>query len=101
MDRLDVVFESERGDEIGGLTRLLGSMTERLRAGATKLRDAERRIATGDLARQVNHDIKNGLTPIRQAFRHFTEPAATQPDRPSADFRERQGTIQASTPYLA
>ncbi len=100
MDRLDVVFESERGDEIGALTRLLGSMTERLRAGATKLREAERRIAMGDLARQVNHDIKNGLTPIRNVFRHFNETAATEPDRLSAVFRERQGTIEASIAYL-
>ena len=100
MDRLDVSFDSERADEIGALTRLLGSMTERLRAGATKLREAERRIAMGDLARQVNHDIKNGLTPIRNVFRHFTETAATEPERLSAVFRERQGTIEAGIAYL-
>src|SRR5207253_11165947 len=81
MERLDVAFDSERADEIGALSRLLGSMTERLRAGATKLREAERRIAMGDLARQVNHDIKNALTPIRNVFRHFTETATTEPDR--------------------
>ena len=100
MDRLDVSFESERADEIGALTRLLGAMTERLRAGAAKLREAERRIAMGDLARQVNHDIKNGLTPIRNVFRHFTETAATEPDRLGAVFRERQGTIETSIAYL-
>ena len=100
MDRLDVAFDSERADEIGALTRLLGSMTERLRAGATKLREAERRIAMGDLARQVNHDIKNALTPIRNVFRHFTETATTEPDRLTAVFRERQGTVEASISYL-
>lgn len=100
MDRLDVGFDSERADEIGTLTRLLGSMTERLRAGAAKLREAERRIAMGDLARQVNHDIKNGLTPIRNVFRHFTETAATEPERLGAVFRERQGTVEASIAYL-
>jgi signal transduction histidine kinase len=100
MDRLDVTFDSERADEIGALTRLLGSMTERLRAGAATLREAERRIAMGDLARQVNHDIKNGLTPIRNVFRHFTETAATEPERLSAVFRERQGTVEASIAYL-
>jgi len=100
MDRLDVSFDSERADEIGALTRLLGSMTERLRAGAAKLREAERRIAMGDLARQVNHDIKNGLTPIRNVFRHFTETAATEPDRLTTVFRERQGTVEASISYL-
>jgi signal transduction histidine kinase len=100
MDRLDVAFDSERADEIGALTRLLGAMTERLRAGAAKLREAERRIAMGDLARQVNHDIKNGLTPIRNVFRHFTETAATEPERLGAVFRERQRTIEASIAYL-
>jgi len=100
MDRLDVSFDSERADEIGALARLLGSMTERLRAGATKLREAERRIAMGDLARQVNHDIKNGLTPIRNVFRHFTETAATEPELLATVFRERQGTIEAGIAYL-
>src|SRR5204862_6821894 len=100
MDRLDVSFDSKRADEIGALTRLLGSMTERLRAGATKLREAERRIAMGDLARQVNHDIKNGLTPIRNVFRHFTETVAPEPERLAAVFRERQGTIGAGLAYL-
>jgi len=100
MDRLDVDFDSDRADEIGGLTRLLGSMTGRLRAGAAKLREAERRIAMGDLARQVNHDVKNGLTPIRNVFRHFTETAATEPERLATVFRERQGTIEAGIAYL-
>src|SRR5207253_2102856 len=30
MDRLDVAFDSDRSDEIGALSRLLGAMTERL-----------------------------------------------------------------------
>jgi len=50
MDRLDVAFDSDRPDEIGALSRLLGAMTERLRAGAARLREAERRLAMGDLA---------------------------------------------------
>src|SRR6266550_2681147 len=37
------------------------------------IRDMERRIAIGDLARQVNHDIKNGLAPLRNVFRHLTQ----------------------------
>ena len=100
MDRLDVAFESERADEIGALTRLLGAMTERLRAGAARLREAERRIAMGDLARQVNHDIKNGLTPIRNVFRHLAETVANNPDGLAAVYRERQGTVESSISYL-
>src|SRR5207237_895987 len=73
MERLDVAFESDRDDEIGALSRLLGAMTERLRAGAARLREAERRIAVGDLARQVNHDIQNGLLPLRKVLRHLQD----------------------------
>ena len=75
LDRLDQDFATDREDEIGALSRLLGAMTARLRAGAARLRDAERRIAMGDLARQVNHDIKNGFVPIRNVLRHFDEVA--------------------------
>jgi len=100
MDRLDVAFESDRADEIGTLTRLLGAMTERLRAGAARLREAERRLAVGDLARQVNHDIKNGLIPIRNVFRHFAQAAGESPERLAEAFRERQPTVESSISYL-
>ena len=100
MDRLDVAFSSDRRDEIGALTRLLGAMTERLRAGAARLREAERRVAMGDLARQVNHDIKNGLIPIRNVFRHLAQVAREQPERLGPVFAERQGTVESSVSYL-
>jgi len=100
MDRLDVAFDSDRPDEIGALSRLLGAMTERLRAGAARLREAERRLAMGDLARQVNHDIKNGLIPIRNVFRHLGQAAGETPDRLAAAFRDRQGTVESSISYL-
>jgi len=100
MDRLDVAFASTRSDEIGTLTRILGAMTDRLRAGAARLREAERRLAVGDLARQVNHDIKNGLIPIRNVFRHFAQAAREGPERLAAAFEERQPTVDASIGYL-
>jgi len=100
MDRLDVAFDSDRSDEIGALSRLLGAMTERLRAGAARLREAERRLAMGDLARQVNHDIKNGLIPIRNVFRHLGQAADDSPDRLAAAFRDRQATVESSISYL-
>jgi len=100
MDRLDVPFDSDRPDEIGALSRLLGAMTERLRAGAARLREAERRLAMGDLARQVNHDIKNGLIPIRNVFRHFAQAAGEGADQLAAAFQDRQATVESSIAYL-
>ena len=100
LDRLDQDFTSERGDEIGALSRLLGRMTDRLRASTTRLREAERRAAVGDVARQVNHDIKNGLNPIRHVLRHLTEVAEREPASLVQVFGERRGTLESSVAYL-
>ena len=100
LDRLDQSFDSERQDEIGALSRLLGAMTERLRTSSARLREAERRAAVGDLARQVNHDIKNGLTPIRNVLRHFSQVAQQEPALLGAVYEERKGTLDSSVEYL-
>ena len=75
-------------------------MTARLRTSAARLRDAERRAAMGDLARQVNHDIKNGLVPIRNVLRHLDEVARHEPEPLAAMFAERRGTLESSVSYL-
>ncbi len=100
LDRLDQSFDSERQDEIGALSRLLGGMTERLRNSSTRLREAERRAAVGDLARQVNHDIKNGLAPIRNVLRHFSQVARQDPALLPTVYEERKGTLDSSVEYL-
>ncbi|HKU61491.1 MAG TPA: ATP-binding protein [Gemmatimonadales bacterium] len=100
LDRLDHEFATDRTDEIGALSRLLGAMVMRLRTGAVRLREAERRVAMGDLARQVNHDIKNGLVPIRNVLRHFDEVARNQPASLAELYRERRGTLESSVAYL-
>ncbi len=100
LDRLDIDFGSRRGDEIGALSRLLGAMTDRLRASAGRLREAERRATLGELARQVNHDIKNGLLPIRNVFRHLVQVARDAPAKLPTIFDERRGTLDSSIEYL-
>ncbi len=100
LDRLNVDFASSRKDEVGALSRLLGAMTERLRASAGRLREVERRAALGELARQVNHDIKNGLTPIRNVFRHLAQVARDEPDALGSVFDERRTTLDSSIAYL-
>ena len=100
VDRLDVVFASDRDDEIGALERLLGEMTERLRSGAARLREAERKAATGELAQQVNHDIKNGLAPLRNVLRHLAQIARDRPAELPKVFAERRHTLASSLSYL-
>jgi signal transduction histidine kinase len=93
-------LSSDRADEIGALTRVLGAMVRRLRTTAAGLRDAERRAAVGDLARQVTHDVKNGLVPIRHVVRHLSEVQRSQPEQLAAVFAERRPTLDASIGYL-
>jgi signal transduction histidine kinase len=100
LERLDQDFATERQDEIGALSRLLGAMTERLRHGAIRLREAERRATVGDLARQVNHDIKNGLIPIRNVIRHLAQVTREDPAALAGVFAERQGTLDSSIAHL-
>ncbi|MBA3316628.1 MAG: HAMP domain-containing protein [Gemmatimonadales bacterium] len=100
LDRLDVDFATARDDEIGALSRLLGAMTARLRTGAARLREAERRVAMGDLARQVNHDIKNGLVPIRNVLLHLEQVARDRPETLAEVFDQRRGTLESSVAYL-
>ena len=100
LDRLDQSFDSDRPDEIGALSRLLGAMTERLRISSTRLREVERRAAVGDLARQVNHDIKNGLAPIRNVLRHLSQVGRQDPQQLAAVFEDRRSTLESSIEYL-
>jgi len=100
LDRPEVGFETRRGDEIGVLTRLLGAMSEKLRASADRIKDAERHAALGELARQVNHDIKNGLVPLHNVFRHLAQLARDDPEQLPKVFLERQKTLDSSMAYL-
>lgn len=100
LDRLDIDFKTRRKDEIGALSRLLGAMTDRLRASAVTIKSAERRATLGELARQVNHDIKNGLTPIRNVFRHLTQLSRENPRQLTEVFDERRSTLDSSISYL-
>jgi signal transduction histidine kinase len=99
LDRLDVDFDSGTG-EVGTLSRLLGDLATRLRTSTARVREAERRATVGELARQINHDIKNGLIPLRNVMRHLAEVERDDPAALPAVFGERQPTIASSIAYL-
>ncbi len=96
----EVELATGRDDEIGIVARRLATMARRLRAGAARLRDAERRATVGDMARQVNHDIKNGLVPIRNVLRHLTQVQEQSPELLAGIFAERRQTLDSSVGYL-
>jgi signal transduction histidine kinase len=100
LERGEAPFATRRRDEIGALARVLDEMVRRLRANAARLREAERRATIGEIARQVNHDIRNGLVPIRNVVSHLADLAREQPGELPRVFLERQRTLDASIEYL-
>jgi signal transduction histidine kinase len=69
--RLGVRLPERAGGEFGQLFASFNRMTRRLRrARARELRTA-RVLAWGEMARQVAHEIKNPLTPIKLAVQHL------------------------------
>jgi signal transduction histidine kinase len=100
LDHLDVRFDTGRRDETGVLSRTLDRTVEGLRSGAQRLRETERRAALGDLARQINHDLRNGFIPLRNVFWHLLRVAEEQPERAAGVVIERRETVESGLQYL-
>jgi nitrogen fixation/metabolism regulation signal transduction histidine kinase len=58
-------IEWSRNDEIGGLVREYNKMVNKLEVSAQALARSEREGAWREMARQVAHEIKNPLTPMK------------------------------------
>ncbi len=100
LERLDVRFGTGGRDEVGRLGGLLDELTARLRQGVGRLREAEQRATQGEMARQVNHDIRNGLTPLRNVLRHLGEVAEQDPAALPAVWNERRATLDGGLAHL-
>ena len=70
---LDVVLKARTADEVGDLIRSFNVMTSELKASRARLVRAEREVAWKEMAKQVAHEIKNPLTPIKLSIQHLVE----------------------------
>ncbi|MCF7805845.1 MAG: HAMP domain-containing protein [Candidatus Marinimicrobia bacterium] len=100
LETLNVNFTERTNDEIGILNDALQNMVQRLRQNRIKLASAEQKAALADIARQVNHDIKNGFIPIRNVMNHWAEVEEQEPEDLSRVFRDRKNTVFESLDYL-
>lgn len=100
LGRLDVAFTRGGAREMDRLGLFLNGMLGRIREGLARVRDAEKRATLGELARQVNHDVRNGLVPIRNVIRHLDDAHRTGADALSETYRARASTITESLDYL-
>ena len=60
-----------RNDEIGLLVREYNKMIDALDDSVNKLSEVERQGAWREMAKQVAHEIKNPLTPMRLSLQHL------------------------------
>lgn len=58
-------IEIRRQDEIGELSQMYNNLVDELESAILELRRKERELAWKDVARQIAHEIKNPLTPIK------------------------------------
>ena len=64
-------IEWKGNDEIGTLINEYNSMISQLEESALKLAKSERESAWREMAKQVAHEIKNPLTPMRLSIQHL------------------------------
>lgn len=63
--RKNVKIQLKRKDEIGQLIDLYNELVDRLESAIQELKIRERELAWRDVARQIAHEIRNPLTPIK------------------------------------
>lgn len=64
-------IQYNRNDEIGSLVRSYNEKIEELEFAAQQLAQSERESAWRDMAKQVAHEIKNPLTPMKLSVQHL------------------------------
>jgi two-component system, NtrC family, nitrogen regulation sensor histidine kinase NtrY len=79
LNRQDHSIKYNRNDEIGILISAYNTMLLQLRESAEKLAQSEREGAWKEMARQVAHEIKNPLTPMKLSIQHVQRLMETDP----------------------
>lgn len=74
---LDTTIPVSSDDEIGELARAYNQMVRDLKGVRQELAVAEREAAWSEMARQIAHEIKNPLTPMKLSIQHLQRQIAT------------------------
>ena len=71
LSKTNEMIEWKKNDEIGGLIREYNKMVAQLGESASALAKSEREGAWREMARQVAHEIKNPLTPMKLSIQYL------------------------------
>ena len=98
---LNVQVPAGGGRELGELAESFNGMTKELAAGRERLAVAEREKAWAEMARQVAHEIKNPLTPMRMAAQLLLRARKENDPRADAVAERLARTVETQTEELA
>ncbi len=76
-------LEWQSNDEIGQLIQAYNEMIAKLEAATEELRQSEREGAWREMAKQVAHEIKNPLTPMKLSLQHLQRAYRSNPEQAS------------------
>jgi nitrogen fixation/metabolism regulation signal transduction histidine kinase len=86
-------IEWQSKDEIGRIIDAYNTMLEKLEESEKKLTKNEREIAWREMARQVAHEIKNPLTPMRLSIQHLVRAIQQSTGDPRPMVERISGTL--------
>jgi signal transduction histidine kinase len=88
-------------DEIGGLVREYNHMVDELAISASKLAKSERESAWREMAKQIAHEIKNPLTPMRLSAQHLQRSTEEDPEKQKENIRRMTQTLIEQIDHLS
>ncbi len=74
-----IIYETK--DEIGSIISAYNDMVAKLSESEQKLSQSQREMAWRQMARQVAHEIKNPLTPMKLSIQHLNRASQSQSDQ--------------------
>ena len=83
INKKNTPLEWQANDEIGQLVEEYNNMIKQLETSAEKLARNQREMAWREMAKQVAHEIKNPLTPMKLSVQHLER--ALKPNDPNFD----------------
>ncbi len=88
-------------DEIGVLVREYNHMVDELAVSASKLAKSERESAWREMAKQIAHEIKNPLTPMRLSAQHLQRSTETDPAKQKENIQRITQTLIEQIDHLS
>lgn len=102
--KFEHVLPVESRDEVGALVKTFNTMQRQLSENRQKLARQERQLAWREMARQIAHEIKNPLTPMKLSIQHLQrsyDNAKTDTSHFRRQFARTTATIVAQIDSLA